>query len=120
MSSSRASEDGEMVADTPDVEKQERQEPAKKRDLKSRIVDFFTLAEGEVYRAHSEKNPKWYQRLLDAGAEENGVKPVPVDQRTSTKYNNMFTIFFTALLCLLPYVLGLNQYSAGLFAVAVC
>jgi hypothetical protein len=62
-----------------------------------------TVEDGEVYKAHPDKNPRWYQRLLDAGVEENGIKPVPVEQRTSTQYNNLFTVFFTCLLGLLPY-----------------
>ncbi|KAK0636958.1 permease for cytosine/purines, uracil, thiamine, allantoin-domain-containing protein [Bombardia bombarda] len=51
--------------------------------------------------------PDWYQRLLDAGIEENGIKPVPVGQRTSTQYSNLFTVFFTCLLCLLPVPTGM-------------
>ena len=66
------------------------------------IVSLLALRDGEVYEPHPEKNPKWYQRLLDAGVEENGVKPVPLDKRTNTNYSNLFTIFFTALVCLLP------------------
>lgn len=58
---------------------------------------------GEVYEAHPDRNSKWYQKLLDAGVEENGIKPVPVEHRTSTQYNNLFTVFFTCLLGLLPY-----------------
>ncbi|CCC06883.1 hypothetical protein SMACR_00909 [Sordaria macrospora] len=30
------------------------------------------------------ENPKWYQKLLDAGVEENGIQPVPIEGRTST------------------------------------
>jgi hypothetical protein len=80
------------------------------RDLESghtdhkqkRLVALLAVKDGEVYEQHPETNPKWYQRLLDAGVEENGIKPVPVEERTITKYNNLFTIFFTCLLCLLP------------------
>jgi hypothetical protein len=68
-----------------------------------RLRSQLTLQDGEVYEAHSDKNPRWYQKLLDAGVEENGIKPVPVEQRTSTQYNNLFTVFFTCLLGLLPY-----------------
>ncbi|KAK3688586.1 permease for cytosine/purines, uracil, thiamine, allantoin-domain-containing protein [Podospora appendiculata] len=49
----------------------------------------------------------WYQRLLDAGVEENGIRPVPVEQRTKTRYSNLFTVFFTGLLCLLPIPTGM-------------
>jgi hypothetical protein len=66
------------------------------------IISRLQLEEGEVYHVDAEKNPKWYQKLLDMGVEENGIKPVPVELRTQTQYNNIFTVFFTCLLCLLP------------------
>jgi hypothetical protein len=66
------------------------------------LISMLVVKEGEVYEQHPERNPKWYQRLLDAGVEENGIKPVPVEKRTNTNYTNLFTVFFTALLCLLP------------------
>ncbi|KAK3398216.1 permease for cytosine/purines, uracil, thiamine, allantoin-domain-containing protein [Sordaria brevicollis] len=52
-------------------------------------------------------SPKWYQRLIDAGVEENGIQPIPVEGRTSTQYNQLFTVFFTCLLCLLPVPTGM-------------
>lgn len=66
------------------------------------IISLLAVKDGEVYEQHPERNPKWYQRLLDAGVEDNGIKPVPIEKRTNTRYNNLFTIFFTCLLCLLP------------------
>lgn len=72
------------------------------RSLGTKMLSFLTLKEGEVYEVDPDKNPRWYQKLLDAGVEENGVKPVPLEQRTSTQYSNLFTVFFTCLLCLLP------------------
>jgi len=66
------------------------------------LVSLLAVEAGEVYEPHPEKNPKWYQKLLDAGVEENGVKPVLVENRTNTQYSNLFTVFFTSLLCLLP------------------
>ena len=45
-----------------------------------------------------------YRKLIDAGVEENGTRPVPEEERTETQYNNLFTVFFTGLLCVLPYV----------------
>jgi hypothetical protein len=67
------------------------------------FVSLLTVKDGEVYEVNYDKKPKWYRRLLDAGVEENGIKPVPLEQRTSTQYSNLFTVFFTCLLCLLPY-----------------
>ncbi len=71
-----------------------------------RVLSLLTVEAGEVYEAHPDKNSKWYQKLLDAGVEENGIKPVPVEHRTSTQYNNLFTVFFTCLLGLLPYAIS--------------
>lgn len=79
----------------------ERQEP---HTFKSALTSILTVKDGEVYETHPDKNPKWYQKLLDIGVEENGIKPVPLEQRTCTQYNNLFTVFFTCLLCLLPWV----------------
>lgn len=106
MSSSCASEDADK-AQSPDVEKQD---PTLEKQHHGRINEFPKVEDGEVYRPHSEKHSKWYQRLLHAGAEENGIKPVPVEGRTNTQYSNLFTVFFTGLLCLLPYVLSRPLY----------
>ncbi|KAK0672322.1 purine-cytosine permease fcyB [Cercophora samala] len=82
----------------------ERQEP---HTFKSALTSILTVKDGEVYETHPDKNPKWYQKLLDIGVEENGIKPVPLEQRTCTQYNNLFTVFFTCLLCLLPIPTGM-------------
>ncbi|VBB83921.1 Putative Purine-cytosine permease [Podospora comata] len=66
----------------------ERQEP---HTFKSALTSILTVKDGEVYETHPDKNPKWYQKLLDIGVEENGIKPVPLEQRTCTQYNNLFT-----------------------------
>ncbi|KAK3353047.1 permease for cytosine/purines, uracil, thiamine, allantoin-domain-containing protein [Lasiosphaeria hispida] len=71
------------------------------------FISRLAVKDGEVYELHPEKNSKWYQRLIDAGVEENGIKPVPLEQRTSTQYNNLFTVFFTCLLNILPIPTGL-------------
>ncbi|KAK3379953.1 permease for cytosine/purines, uracil, thiamine, allantoin-domain-containing protein [Lasiosphaeria ovina] len=68
---------------------------------------MLTVKDGEVYEVHSEKHPRWYQRLIDAGIEENGIRPVPIERRTSTQYGHLFTVFFTCLLCLLPLPTGI-------------
>lgn len=74
----------------------------KASSFSKRLLSLLKVKDGEVYEVHPDKNPKWYQKLLDAGVEENGIKPVPTEQRTSTQYSNLFTVFFTCLLCLLP------------------
>lgn len=68
----------------------------------SNAASFLTAEPGAIYKPNPDNHPKWYQRLLNAGLEENGIKPVPLDQRTNTSYNNLFSVFFTALLCVLP------------------
>lgn len=67
-----------------------------------RVAELFAVQDGEVSQKSRGRNPKWYQRLLDAGVEENGIKPVPIEERTNTSYSNLFTVFFSSLLCLLP------------------
>ncbi|KAK4146778.1 uncharacterized protein C8A04DRAFT_25346 [Dichotomopilus funicola] len=78
-----------------------------RRSAGSRFLSLLTVRPGEVYKADADHNPKWYQKLLDAGIEENGIKPVPLEQRTVTQYSNLFTVFFTGLLCLLPIPTGM-------------
>lgn len=68
------------------------------------FASFLSVEEGIVWKPEAQQNPKWYQRLLDAGVEDNGIKPVPVEKRTDTRYYNLYTVFATALLCVLPYV----------------
>jgi hypothetical protein len=97
MSSGNSTNEKEATAQLHDLESQT---PEHKRHVG--IVDLLKVEDGVVYETHPERNPKWYQKLLDAGVEENGIKPVPVEKRTNTRYNNLFTIFFTCLLCLLP------------------
>ncbi|KAF4773960.1 NCS1 nucleoside transporter [Colletotrichum scovillei] len=70
------------------------------------ITHLLTVQDGDPYRTETKRNPKWYQRLLDAGVEENGIQPVPLKERTNTNYSNLFTVFFTSLLCLLPIPTG--------------
>ncbi|KAL2267664.1 hypothetical protein VTJ83DRAFT_4941 [Remersonia thermophila] len=72
-----------------------------------RFLASLTPEDGEVYRTERAGKPRWYRRLLDAGFEENGIKPVPLEERTSTKYSHLFTAFFTCLCCLLPIPTGM-------------
>ncbi|SPQ19937.1 a2d298bd-126c-408d-9260-45bf0d9d1fd3 [Thermothielavioides terrestris] len=94
-----------------DLEGQEGQEgsdkPNQRGILARSLRSLLTVEDGEVYEAQPGKNPRWYQKLLDAGVEKNGIKPVPVGQRTSTQYSSLFTVFFSCLLCLLPIPTGM-------------
>lgn len=92
-----------------DLEKQghSRDSMEKHVFLGNDLISKLIVKDGEVYEVHPEKHPRWYQRLLDAGVEENGIKPVPLEHRTNTQYSNLFTVFFTCLLNLLPIPTGL-------------
>lgn len=46
-----------------------------------------------------------WRKILRWGVEENGIIPVPIVKRTDKRVFNLFTVWFTALLCLLPYVM---------------
>lgn len=46
-----------------------------------------------------------WRKILGLGVEENGIIPVPVEKRTDKRVFNLFTLWLTALLCLLPYVM---------------
>ncbi|KAJ9138947.1 Purine-cytosine permease fcyB [Pleurostoma richardsiae] len=94
-------------AATRDVEKQAGSTDRNGHHHHGRLVSILKVEDGEVYQDNPENNPKWYQRLLDVGVEENGIKPVPVEKRTNTNYFNLFTVMFTALMCLLPVPTGM-------------
>ncbi|KAF5666216.1 purine-cytosine permease [Fusarium heterosporum] len=60
---------------------------------------------------------EWNKLLLKAGVEENGVQPVPSEERTHTRYSDLFTMFCTGLLSILPLptgALGTTLYGLGL------
>jgi hypothetical protein len=72
-------------------------------DLEKHAVSSQTSpVEGSFDDNVKSKSAVW-RRILGWGVEENGIVPVPVEQRTDTRVFNLFTIWFTALLCLLPY-----------------
>ncbi|KFZ16483.1 hypothetical protein V501_02223 [Pseudogymnoascus sp. VKM F-4519 (FW-2642)] len=48
-----------------------------------------------------------WRKILGWGVEENGIIPVPIEKRTDKRVFNLFTIWFTALLCLLPIPTGM-------------
>lgn len=88
--------------DASDVEKQDVAEQQVRYQRHGRLVSMLKVDDGEVYETHPEKNPRWYQKIVDVGFEENGIKPVPLEKRTDKRYWNLFTLMFTALMCLLP------------------
>ncbi|KAK3390945.1 permease for cytosine/purines, uracil, thiamine, allantoin-domain-containing protein [Podospora didyma] len=102
---------GTLKRDSSDVEKLDldnsQTADGERQSPKSWWASLFVVEDGEVYETHPEKNARWYQRLLDAGVEENGIKPVPVEHRTVTQYNNLFTVFFTCLLGIIAIPTGM-------------
>jgi calcineurin-like phosphoesterase family protein len=100
----------EVERDSPrQLESQNQHEPQQEKSpsqtrysFMKNLLSSLRVKEGEVYEANYDRKPRWYRRLVDAGVEENGIKPVPLEQRISTRYSNLFTVFFTCLLCLLP------------------
>jgi hypothetical protein len=86
----------------PDVEKHTEATRSQYNSHPSWLLSLLRVDDGEVYESNPEKHPRLYQRFLDTGAEENGIKPVPLFKRTNRQYSNLFTMFFTCLLCLLP------------------
>ncbi|KAL3426541.1 Purine-cytosine permease fcyB 1 [Phlyctema vagabunda] len=60
------------------------------------------------------QKPLWC-RILNWGVEENSIAPIPLAQRVDIRVANLFTVWFTALLCLLPIVTGMvGTLSYGL------
>ncbi|ROW09586.1 hypothetical protein VMCG_02537 [Cytospora schulzeri] len=90
-----------------DVEMQDPVEHPGQYQRHGRLVSMLKVDDGEVYGDHPEKNSKWYQRIIDFGVEENGIKPVPLEKRTDKRYHSLFTVIFTALMCLLPLPTGM-------------
>ncbi|CAN8102725.1 unnamed protein product [Discula destructiva] len=93
--------------DPSDAEKQQPVEQHRQYQRHGRLVSMLKVDDGETYESRPEKNSQWYQRILDIGVEENGIKPVPLDKRTDKRYYNLFTVMFTALLCILPLPTGI-------------
>ncbi len=48
----------------------------------------------EVTESES-KQLSWWKKLVSMGVEERGVMPVPVEERTSDRFVNIFSIWFT-------------------------
>jgi hypothetical protein len=44
----------------------------------------------------------WKQKLLTWGVEVRGITPVPVEERTDTRFINIFSLWFTMSVSLLP------------------
>ena len=67
-------------------------------DVEKRPLEFES---GEEESLGVKQKPLWF-RALNWGVEEGGIAPIPVKKRIDVRYVNLFTVWFTALLCLLP------------------
>ena len=67
-------------------------------DVEKRAME---VESGEEESLEGKERPLWF-RVLNWGVEEGGIAPISVSKRTDTRYVNLFTVWFTALLCLLP------------------
>lgn len=47
---------------------------------------------------------RWLSRIANWGVELRGVAPVPIEERTDTRFINVFFVWFTLSTNLLPYV----------------
>ncbi|EXJ84727.1 NCS1 family nucleobase:cation symporter-1 [Capronia epimyces CBS 606.96] len=74
----------------------------------SPVVQDIAEAQTEAYQTpgFTRKHP-FLQRLASWGVELHGVTPVPVEDRTSTRYINIFFVWFTMSINLLPIVTGM-------------
>ena len=68
-------------------------------DVEKRPLEFESGEEQESLEV--KQDPFWF-RVLNWGVEEGGIAPIPVQKRIDRRYVNLFTVWFTALLCLLP------------------
>ncbi|EXJ93804.1 NCS1 family nucleobase:cation symporter-1 [Capronia coronata CBS 617.96] len=72
------------------------------------------IAEGQAEPNQSLKHPI-LQKLASWGVELHGVTPVAVEERTNTRYINIFFVWFTMSINLLPIVTGMvGTLSFGL------
>ncbi|KAI9742636.1 MAG: hypothetical protein M1818_003777 [Claussenomyces sp. TS43310] len=79
---------------------------SRNHDLEKSISSAASSPVDGSFDAPSMRAPLW-RRALTWGVEENGIVPVPYEKRTDARVFNLFTMWFTALLCLLPIVTGM-------------
>ena len=59
----------------------------------------------DVAKSNS-KSLSWWEKIIALGVEERGVMPVPVKERTSDRFINVFSIWFSMSVTPLGYVLS--------------
>jgi hypothetical protein len=72
-----------------------------KIDLEKHALSNNAESGGDEAGVEPRQRPLWF-RFLNCGVEEGGIAPVPVKDRKDTRIVNLFTVWFTMLLCLLP------------------
>lgn len=64
----------------------------------SDVVVSESTASNALYKGRS-----WLSKLVSWGVEVRGIAPVPVEERTDTRLVNIFTVWFTMSVSVLPY-----------------
>lgn len=59
-----------------------------------------SFAESQTYSTPK----KWLTKISALGVEVRGITPVPVEERTDRRFINVFFVWFTMSMNLLPYV----------------
>jgi len=65
----------------------------------SDVVVAESTASNALYKGRS-----WLSRLVSWSVEVRGIAPVPIEERTDTRLVNIFTVWFTMSVSVLPYV----------------
>jgi hypothetical protein len=77
-----------------------------KRDLNAADIEknfpSGSDAESEHQRIEGEIENVWWLRLVSWGVEIRGVLPVPVRERTDARFVNIFSLWFTMSVTILP------------------
>ncbi|KAF4964865.1 hypothetical protein FSARC_7256 [Fusarium sarcochroum] len=91
--------------------------PNASEQITSSDVEGDSDPSASTFAKRGNRLSKLHKLLVDAGVEENGIRPVAPEERTQTQHSNLFTVFFTCLLCILPLptgALGTAVYGLGL------
>lgn len=68
-------------------------------------IESSTPVESSSFDESLKPQSAIWRKILGWGVEENGIIPVSIEKRTDKRIFNLFTVWLTALLCLLPYVM---------------
>jgi hypothetical protein len=66
--------------------------------------DDVDIAAAEAQGKFPRVPKKWLSRITNWGIELRGVSPIPLEERTDSRFINVFFVWFTLSTNLLPYV----------------